>query len=76
MLCSDEPNKMKWQTETKKFRQKIFKHKVIYAKTVWVWVVIFWLNHTGNCLSSYLHSARVGLSMWVNVPDLGQLIWI
>lgn len=40
------------------------------GKTVWVWVLIFCLNHVDTCLSSSLHSASVDLAMWTTVPDL------
>lgn len=52
---------MKWQTETKNIQAKNIQTQDYLGKTVWVWVVIFWLNHVGNCLSSFLHSASVRL---------------
>ena len=56
---------MKWQTETKKIQAKNSQTQDYLGETVWVWVIIFWLNHVGDCLSSPLHSARMGLARGV-----------
>lgn len=58
---------MKWQTETKKFRQKNIQTQDYLGKTVWVWILIFCLNHVDNCLNSSLHSASMD---WNKVPNL------
>lgn len=42
---------MKWQTETKKIQAKNSQTQDYLGETVWVWVIIFWLNHAGDCLS-------------------------